>query len=93
MLPHCKLVRLLKDICGSAQEMGAVGLSLVAAAALDIIRDACEEFMTEGDVACLADLVAEIRNEGHTGLTVYLQADAPDCALCAALARRLYPAR
>jgi hypothetical protein len=89
MLPHCKLVRFLEELRSSTQERGAVGLSVVAKAALGIIRDANEESMTAHDVACLADLVTEICNEGYAGLPVYLQEDAPDCALCAALAKRL----
>jgi hypothetical protein len=89
MLPHCKLVRFLEELRSSTQERGAVGLSVVAKAALGIIRDAHDEAMTTHDVACLADLVTEICNEGYVGLLVYLKEDAPDCALCAALAQRL----
>jgi hypothetical protein len=89
MLPHCKLVRFLEELRNSTQERGAVGLSVVAKAALGIIRDICDESMLERDIACLADLVAEIHNEGYTGLYVYLKEDAPDCEICAALARHL----
>lgn len=89
MLPRCKLILFLEELRGSSRQKGAVGLSMVAAAALDIIRDACEESLTARDVACLADLVTEIRNEGHTGLSIYLQEDVPDCRICAALAERL----
>lgn len=90
MLPHCKLVRFLEELRSSTQERGAVGLSVVAQAALGIIRDAHDESLTAHDIDCLADLVTEICNEGYTGLRIYLQEDAPDCPICAALARRLH---
>jgi hypothetical protein len=90
MSSHCKLVRFLEELRNSTKERGAVGLSMVAKAALGIIRDIRDESMTAHDIACLADLVAEIRNEGYAGLTIYLQEDAADCAICAALVRHLH---
>jgi hypothetical protein len=90
MLPDCKLVRFLKALQDSSDEKGAVGLSFVARSALNIVKDIVDESMTEKDIACLADLVSEICNEGYTGLLIYLKEDSPDCPICTALIGRLH---
>lgn len=86
---HCKLTRFLEELHNGAEERHAVGLSYVAQAALGIIADIREERMTAQDVACLADLVAEIQHEGYAGLAVYLREDAAECEICAAVGKYL----
>lgn len=87
---QCTLVSTLKEIASDCEKNAAVGLSYVAHAALNIIKDISEGGIKSLDIACLADLVTEIANEGYGhSLLAYLQQDAQDCDICAALAHRL----
>lgn len=88
-MPQCRFVRLLKELAIVTEAKGTHGLSYVAEAALKIVTDISHEYMSEADLACLADLVKEFRKEGYGQLFAYLHDDAPDCSICAALARRL----
>lgn len=89
MLPECRLVTCLKQLESDSAEQGAVGLAFVATAALNIIADLNESFISSREIACLADLILEFRREGHDELLEYLMNDMPDCAVCAALATHL----
>jgi hypothetical protein len=89
MLPNCKMIRFLKELESASEDSGAAGLAFVASAAVKIIEDINENFMSPVDIDCLADLVIEIRNEGYAGLQVYLEEDAQDCTICSALAERI----
>ena len=87
---QCTLVSTLKEIASDCEKNAAVGLSYVADAALNIVRDISEGGIKSLDIACLADLVTEIANEGYgNSLLAYLQQDAQDCKICEALARHL----
>jgi hypothetical protein len=87
---RCTLVATLKEIASDCEKNAAVGLSYVAHAALNIIRDIGEGGIKSLDIACLADLVTEIANEGYgQTLLAYLHQDAQDCDICQALARHL----
>ena len=90
-LPQCRFVQLLNELAIRSEAKGAHGLSFVAEAALKIVTDISHEYMADSDLSCLADLVEEFRKEGYDQLFVYLHDDAPDCSICAALARRLGP--
>jgi hypothetical protein len=89
MLPKCELVRQLEEIERDSAPKGAVGLGLVARSALNIIADANENSLRQGDIECLADLIFEFANEGHGDLLTYLREDTTDCPICAALAKHI----
>ena len=88
-MPQCRFVQSLKELAIHSEAKGTHGLSYVAEAALKIVIDIHHEYMADGDLSCLADLVKEFRQEGYDHLFVHLHDNAPDCAICAALARRL----
>lgn len=60
-----------------------------ATSALKIISDIREFRMTAIDVECLHWLVDDLVRQGQTVLLSQLQAGAPDCEICEALATRM----
>lgn len=91
MLPNCNLVTLLKTVQAGAHERHFTGLEYVADAALNIIRDAHNNYLTELDSQTIADLMREIERSGCCSepVAVYLQQNAHDCDICHAVAARL----
>jgi hypothetical protein len=89
MLPECKLVARLEEIENDSLKKGDVGLGVVARSALNIIADASENSLKQGDIDCLADLIFEFANEGQGDLLTYLRGDTHDCPICAELAKHL----
>lgn len=90
MPQKCHLVRSLKEIKESSSQQADEGLSYVASAALNIIKDVSEGSLKSMDIPCLADLVVEIENEGYgESLFTHLQDSTHDCHICTALAAHL----
>jgi len=83
------LIRFLRELESVSEDSGATGLAFIASAAMGIIEDINENFMSPVDIDCLADLVIEIRNEGYAGLQVYLEEGAQECKICNALVERI----
>lgn len=65
------------------------GLDSAARSALNIISDIRESSMSDFDLEFLTDLIGAISVEGHGALLLEIQLCAPECPLCAALAKRL----
>ncbi|MCF8198909.1 MAG: hypothetical protein K9J42_09100 [Sulfuritalea sp.] len=57
--------------------------------ALNIILDIQEYGMTPTDAEILHGLVDSICSDGHGALRSLIRAEAPDCEVCAALAKRM----
>lgn len=91
MLPNCNLVTLLKTVQAGAHERHFTGLEYVADAALNIIRDAHNNHLTEFDSQTIAELLREIELTGccNTVVDAYRQQGAHDCDICHAVATRL----
>lgn len=85
MASECKMIRYLRELAERKKDCD-VGLAIAAEAALNIVADLRENFMTDRDAAILHLLVDEIRKSGHEALLGLLHSGVPDCDICAALA-------
>ncbi len=90
MFPECKLVRLLTAVKNGAHNHHLNGLEYVAGAALNIIRDAHNEYVSDYDSQIIAELILEIHSIGFldSELVAYLEADSADCGVCRAVAQK-----
>lgn len=90
MFPECKLVRLLTALKDGAHNHHLNGLERVAQAALNIIRDAHNEHVSDYDAQMIAELILEIHSVGFldSELLTYLEADSADCGVCRAVAQK-----
>lgn len=90
MFPECKLVRLLTALKDGAHSHHLNGLEYIAEVALNIIRDAHNEHVSDYDSQIIAELILEIHSIGFldSELVTYLEADSADCGVCRAVAKK-----
>jgi len=85
---NCEPVRYLNALMLKPASIDR-GLDRVARSALNIASTMRESPVSDVDLEILCDLIGAISNQGHGALLLEIQLCAPQCALCAAVARRL----
>ncbi len=88
MASECGTVQYLKQLV-SHHSQSDPGLACAAKATLDIISDINEYSMTAFDLEALHDIVSELAKSGHHVILTHLTQGAPDCAICAALEKKV----
>jgi hypothetical protein len=79
---------MLQSVQSGAHEHHFSGLEYVAEAAVNIIRDAHNDFIAKYDVETLTELIREIDKtlSDDNGLCDYLTSNSHDCDICRAVA-------